>query len=120
MRCRSCHDRAGWLRRLCADCRRLLALYEQHRGELGLSQFLDLFIATGVGRAKIEAVLASDVDGRGALRDQIAADMTNRVLADMGFTPRHTAADVKRLRASGGEGVSTTRPAGDATPPKAR
>jgi hypothetical protein len=121
MRCRACHDRAGLLRRLCADCTRLLTIYEQHREQVGLSQLLDLFIATGIARRKIEAVLASDVSGQGALRDRITADMTNRVLADMGVTPRHTAADVKRLRESGGGVATTDRPAGDATPPdKAR
>ncbi len=116
MRCRACHDRAGLLRRLCADCARLLAIYEEHREE-GLSQLLDLFIATGIARAKIEAVLASDMSGRGALRDRITADMTNRVLADMGVTPRHTAADVKRLRESGGGVATSSRPPGDAAPP---
>lgn len=120
MRCRSCQNRAGLLRRLCADCRRLLAIYAQHRAEIGLSQLLDLFIATGIAREKIEAVLASDLDGRGALRDQITADMTNRVLADMGVTPRHTAADVRRLRESGPGVVSTSRPGGDAAPPQGR
>jgi len=116
MRCRCCHDRAGGLKRLCDDCGRLFALYEQHRGDLGLSQLLDLFIATGITRAKIEAALASDPDGRGALRDRIAADMANRVLADMGVTSQQTAAGVKRLRVGGGA-ASTTRPAGDAAPP---
>ena len=118
MRCRSCHEPAGLLRRLCGDCRRLFALYEQHRGELGFGQFLDLFIATGISRAKIEAALAADPDGAGTLRDRITADMTNRLLSDMGISRRETAASVKRLRESGGGGASTTRPAGDAAPPK--
>lgn len=120
MRCRSCHERAGVLKRRCDDCARLFALYEQYRGELGLSQLLDLFIATGITRAKIEAALASDPDGRGALRDRITADMANRVLADMGVTPRHTAADVKRLRDSGAGAATTTRPTDDTAPPKGR
>ena len=97
-----------------------MTIYEEHREQAGLSQLLDLFIATGIARRKIEAVLASDVTGEGALRDRITADMTNRVLADMGVTPRHTAADVRRLRESGGV-ASTSRPPGDAAPPdKAR
>jgi hypothetical protein len=105
------------LRRLCADCARLFAIYEEHREEVGLSQLLDVFIATGIARSKIEAVLTSDVNGRGALRDRITADMTNRVLADMGIAPRHTAADVKRLRESGGGVATSSRPQGDAAPP---
>jgi hypothetical protein len=118
MRCRCCQDTAGLFRRVCNDCRRLCAVYEQHRGEVGLSQLLDLFIATGIARAKIEAVLMSDPDGTGALRDRITADMANRVLADMGIAPRHTAADVKRLRESGSGAATTARPTTDAAPPK--
>ena len=117
MRCRYCRERAGLLRQQCDQCRVLLALYDRHRGELGLSQLLDVFIATGAPRAKIEAVLASDPDGGGALRDRVTADMANRLLAEMGITPRHTAADVKRLRERDGGTVSTSRPAGDAAPP---
>jgi hypothetical protein len=120
MRCRSCQQSAGLLRRLCADCERVFALYERERGELGLSQFLDRLIADGVPRAKIEAALAIDLDGGGALQDKITADMANRVLADLGHAPRHRAADVKRMREQGGGLATTTRPSGDAAPPKGR
>jgi hypothetical protein len=59
---------------------------------------LALFEAHGIPRTKIEAALANDPDGRGALRDRMAANMTNRVLADLGIGSSQTAADVKRLR----------------------
>lgn len=85
---------------------------------MSFGELLDLFIATGITRSKIEAALAADLDGRGALRDRITADMANRVLADMGITPRHSAADVKRLREGGSGEATTARPSGDATPPK--
>ena len=98
----------------------LLDVYGRERGEIGLSQLVDRLIATGAPRAKIEAVLAADPDGRGSIRDQITADMANRLLADMGVTPRQTAADVRRLRERGGGTASTTRPAGDVAPPPAR
>ena len=98
----------------------LLDLYVSHRGELGLSQLVDRFIATGVSRAKIEAVLAADPDGEGALCDRITADMANRLLADMGVAPRQTAADVRRLREAGAGSASTVRPGGDAAPPPTR
>jgi hypothetical protein len=120
MRCSSCGDPAGFLRRVCADCGRVFALYERHRGELGLGQLLDVLIGSGLPRAKIEAALASDPDGRGALRDRITADMANRVLAELGIPPRHTAADVRRLREAGAPGASKVRPAGDPAPPKDR
>jgi hypothetical protein len=108
------------MRRRCDDCGVLLDVYAHHRGEVGLSQLLDRFIATGVPRAKIDAVLAADPDGQGAIRDQVTADMANRLLADMGVAPRQTAADVRRLRERGSGAASTTRPAGDVGPPPTR
>jgi hypothetical protein len=120
VRCRYCGERARLWRRRCDECGVLLDLYARHRGELGLSQLVDCFIATGVTRAKIEAVLAADPVGEGALRDRITADMANRLLAEMGVTPRQTAADVRRLRERGGGSASTVRPGGDAVPPPRR
>jgi hypothetical protein len=98
MRCVSCQKSSGWLKRRCAECATVLALYEQRGSDLGLLQLLTLFEAYGIPRAKIEAAFAKDPDGRGALRDRMAADMTNRVLADLGIGSCQTAADVKRLR----------------------
>jgi hypothetical protein len=120
MRCRCCDDHAGFLRRLCGDCARLLAIFERHRTEVSFGQLLDLFIATGVGRAKIEAVLESDLEGKGLLRDRVTADMANRLLAAMGMTPKETARDVRRVREQGAVGASTTRPASDVGPPPRR
>ena len=95
-------------------------MYEQHRGDIALSELLDRLIATGVARAKIEAVLDRDPDGTGSVRDRVTADMANQLLAAMGVPARQTAMDVRRLRERGGGGASTTRPAGDATPPRTR
>ena len=120
MRCVSCHTPAGFLKRLCHPCAQVWRLYEQHRGAIGLTQFLDLLIDAGIARERIEAALAGDPDGGGALRDRLTADMANRMLADMGVAGKQTAADVKRLRESGGAGASTTRPASDVKPPPAR
>ena len=107
------------MRRQCNDCGVLLDAYARSGGELGLSQLVDRFIATGVARGKIEAVLSADPEGRGSIRDRVTADMANRLLADMGVTPRQTAADVRRLRERGGA-ASTTRPTGDVAPPPTR
>jgi len=96
----------------------VLALYERHAGDLGPAQWLELFESHGIPRAKVEAALAYDPDGRGTLRDRMAADMTNRVLAELGVAARRTAADVRRLREREGSDVSTTRPTTDFRPPR--
>ena len=44
MKCGYCREWAGWLTKVCADCRRLLDIYEAHKGQGGFLQFLDLFI----------------------------------------------------------------------------
>ncbi len=101
MRCRYCHERAGWFRRVCADCRRLLAIYTRHQGQLGLLQFLDLFINTGLPQEKIEAFMNADPNGQGSVKDQITADMSTELLGAMGVNVRQTADDVKQLRRQG-------------------
>ncbi|MBI4518843.1 MAG: hypothetical protein HY699_23870 [Deltaproteobacteria bacterium] len=100
MRCRSCQQTAGWLRRSCATCERLAAVVAANRGQ-GLSHTLDLLIATGVPAAHIEKFLAAEPDGHGSIRDQIVADMTNELMHALGQPSAQTAADVKRARTRG-------------------
>src|SRR6266852_4470566 len=78
MKCSYCQERAGWFTRICQDCQRLLTVYEVHKGQIGLLQFLDLFIETGLPREKIEAFLAADPRGEGSIKDHILADMSGR------------------------------------------
>lgn len=101
MKCRHCRERAGWFTRVCTDCQRLLAIYDLHKGQLGLPQFLDLFIETGLSRQKIEAFLDSDLNGEGSVKDHILADMSTQLLGAMGVNARQSAEDVKRLRERG-------------------
>ena len=98
MKCSYCQKRAGWLRKTCVDCRRLLDIYNQHRGQLALIQFLDLFIETGLSRETIEAFMNADPHGDGSVKDQITADMSSELLAAMGIPVKQTAQDVKQLR----------------------
>ena len=101
MKCGYCREWAGWLTKVCADCRRLLDIYEAHKGQGGFLQFLDLFIETGLPREKIEAFLAADPRGEGSVKDRILADMSTELLGAMGVNTRQSAQDVKRLRERG-------------------
>lgn len=100
MRCRCCQQPAGWFRRSCATCDRLLAIVTDNRG-LGLSQILDLLIATGATREHIEAFLAADNRGGGTVRDGIIADVTNELMGALGQTGQQSVNEVKRLRERG-------------------
>jgi len=62
---------------------------------------MDVFIATGVPRDKVERFLDADPAGSGTVRDQIAADMTNQLLQALGQRSRQTAGGVKRIRERG-------------------
>ncbi len=101
MRCGYCQAPAGWLARVCRDCRRLLALYNTQRGRVGPIQLFDLFIATGLPREQIEAFLAADQHGTGSIQDHILAEMSTDLLAALGVNARQRPEDVKRLRARG-------------------
>ncbi|MBI3796868.1 MAG: hypothetical protein HY268_07860 [Deltaproteobacteria bacterium] len=101
MKCSYCQERAGWFTRVCQDCRRLLAIYEAHQGQIGLLQFLDLFIETGLPREKIEAFLAADPRSEGSVKDRILADISTELLGAMGVNAQQSAQDVKRLRQKG-------------------
>jgi hypothetical protein len=89
----------------------LQAIVAANRGA-GLSVILDLLIASGVPREHIAAFLAADPGGRGTIRDQIIADMTNELMAALGQSSAQTAAGVKRLRERGAWSIYDRRPAG--------
>ena len=63
---------------------------------------MELFMETGAPGDTVERFLNADVDGSGAIRDHIAADMTNQLLQALGQSSRQTSADVKRIRERGG------------------
>ncbi len=66
-----------------------------------MGTMMELFIGTGAPRRKVERFLESDVGGAGAVRDQIAADMTNQLLAAFGQRGRKTPEEVRRIRERG-------------------
>lgn len=100
MRCNLCTEPAGWLRRSCKDCARLVEVFNTNRGA-DMASMMDLLIGTGVGREKIERFLDSDFEGGASVRDHIAADMTNQLLAAFGQSARKTPAEVQRIRKRG-------------------
>lgn len=62
---------------------------------------MELFIASGAPREKVEKFLLADLDGTGTVRDRIAADMTNDLLRAFGQASRQTPREVERIRQRG-------------------
>ena len=86
------------LARICADCKKLLACFEQLRGRVGYGEFLDGLEKTGVAKEKIMTFLKADPDGKGSIQDQVTAEMTTELMKVMGIAGRQSAPDVKRIR----------------------
>jgi len=71
-------------------------------GRDGMRRLLDALRATGVPPEKIERFLnAEPRRGGGTIRDLMAAEMSNQLLAALGQRPTQNGADVKRLRERG-------------------
>ena len=96
--CAYCAERAGFLRRICRECKTLLARVEELRGKVSYGQFLDGLEQTGIPREKILAFLQADPDGKGSIQDQVTAEMTTELMKVMGISGRQTAEEVKRIR----------------------
>jgi hypothetical protein len=75
-----------------------------------MGTMMDLFIASGAPRGKIENFLDADPEGTGAVRDQIAAAMANDLLRALGQSGRQTPRDVERIRQRGGWSALDRRP----------
>jgi hypothetical protein len=100
MRCRLCGERAG-LRFRCADCRTLWATWQANRGR-GMRRLLDAFVTTEVSREHIERFLdAEPARGQGTIRDYIAAEMANQLLAALGQGASQDPRKTKKLREIG-------------------
>jgi hypothetical protein len=104
MKCVYCETKAGFFKRICRDCDRLVDTVRSIHGQadreggFGYRELLDTLIATGVDAAKIEKFLDADVDGRGSVNDQITARMTNQIMESLGTPSQMTGKDVKQVR----------------------
>ncbi|HWH80123.1 MAG TPA: hypothetical protein VNT76_22245 [Candidatus Binatus sp.] len=98
--CIYCGERAGFIGRVCGDCKKLSAVVHELRGKVSFGQFLDGLEATGIDKEKILKFLQADPDGKGSVRDQVTAEMTTELMNVMGISGQQTAQAVKRIRDS--------------------
>lgn len=63
-----------------------------------MADLVDLFVAEGLTREQVDAVLDSQIDGEPTLRDRLTSNMTNALMRGLGMPGRQSPEDVKRVR----------------------
>lgn len=115
MKCIYCQEKAGFFKKICPDCMKLVEILKAAPQTFGYRDLLDHLLAADVSNEKIEKFLDSDVDGQGSINDQITARMTNEVMASLGQPSHMTARDVKKVRQDIAEGKAPSKTDGEVT-----
>ena len=109
MKCIYCREGAGFLKRTCPDCLKLVEAFNSLNPSFGFRELLDTLFATGVPNGKIELFLDSDAGGSGSLRDRITARMTNEVMTSLGQPSHLKGEDVQKVRRDIAQGKAPSR-----------
>lgn len=115
MKCLYCQSKAGFFKRICPDCLKLVEVVKALPPSFGYRELLDQLLAVHVPTEKIEKFLDTDVDGSGSVNDQITARMTNEVMAGLGQPSHMTARDVKKVRGEITQGKAPSQTDGEVT-----
>ena len=70
MRCVYCSERAGFIRRVCTPCAKVVAIVDRAGGEVGLAGLVDIFVAEGLTREQVDVVLDAQVGSEPTIRDR--------------------------------------------------
>jgi len=113
MRCIYCRDRAGFIRKTCRVCARVLAIVERDAGMLGWTELVDRFALEGLSREQVNRVLDAEIGEAPTLRDQLTSRMANVLMRGLGMPGRQSPEDVRRVRLgmAAGEGEGGWTPA---------
>ena len=111
MRCVYCSERAGFLRRVCTPCAKVVAIVDRAGGEVGLAGLVDIFVAEGLSRERVDVVLDAQVGDAPTIRDRLTSNMTNVLMRNLGMPGRQSPEDVMKvrtaMRSGGGAGTWT-------------
>ena len=109
MRCVYCSERAGFLRRVCTPCGKVVAIVDRAGGEVGLAGLVDIFVAEGLSRERVDVVLDAQVGDAPTIRDRLTSNMTNVLMRNLGMPGRQSPEDVMKvrtaMRSGGGAGT---------------
>ena len=117
MRCVYCREKAGFFKKTCNPCARVIAVVERDAGRVGWTDLVDHFAAAGLTRAQVDRVLDAEVDGQPALRDRLTSEMANVLMRNLGMPGRQSPEDVQRVRRAGVPGSIDGVCAPNETPP---
>ena len=120
MRCIYCHERAGLIRKVCDSCGKVIAVVEHAGGDVGMAGLVDLFMAEGLTRERVDVVLDAQIDGQPTLRDRLTANMANALMRGLGMPGRQSPEDVKKVREAMKSGGAGTWVKGETPPGWAR
>src|SRR5206468_1620937 len=99
---------------VCGPCGKVIAVIERAGGQVGMADLVDLFVAEGLTRDQVDAVLDAQVAGQPTLRDRLTSSMTNALMRGLGMPGRQSPEDVKRVREEMKSGGGATWVKGEA------
>lgn len=100
MRCDFCGVRAGFLRRSCSTCAKVVAVIDQTGGEVGLAQLVDLFASQGLSQEQVDRVLDAEIGNQPTIRDRLTSNMVNTMMRGLGMPGRQSPEDVRKVRSA--------------------
>ncbi|MFZ0658190.1 MAG: hypothetical protein WAM05_05695 [Candidatus Binataceae bacterium] len=92
-------------------------MVERSGGEIGIAGLVDLFIAEGLEREQVDAVLDAKIGAQPTIRDRLTSNLTNALMQGLGMPGRQTPEDVRRVREAMKPGAGTDRWSSGETPP---
>ena len=118
MRCIYCHERAGFIRRVCTPCAKVVAIVDRSGGEVGLAGLVDIFIEEGLAREQVDVVLDAQIGTEPTIRDRLTSNLTNVLMRNLGMPGRQSPEDVKRIRTAMTSGGGAGTWVGGEEPPE--
>ncbi len=105
---------------MCLPCAKVIAIIDKAGGDVGLAGLVDVFIAEGLTRERVDGVLDAQVGGAPTIRDQLTSQMANNLMRGLGMPGRQAPEDVMRVREAMKSGAGAgTWSAGDKPPGEA-
>ena len=118
MRCIYCKTPAGFIRKVCGPCAKVVAIVDRSGGQVGLSTLVDIFVEEGLTREQVDVVLDAQIGAEPTIRDRLTSNMTNVLMRNLGMPGRQSPQDVKRVRTAMQSGGGAGTWVGGEEPPE--